>query len=202
MKKAIIVDIDGTICDSRARMSESIREILGKYIPPEKVQYTVEANVSNVTKEEKRRIWKVFLSSRYISYDKPIPYSQELMKYFSSRGYSIFYLSSRPISMFDETMQWLKEYGYPEGTLILRRGFEKDITFKEKEVHQITIYYQVDYGLGDTPNDIIVYNKFEICSIAITTFYSKQKLLESGAKIIVSSWKEILDNPSILEANC
>jgi len=86
--------------------------------------------------------------------------------------------------------------------LILRRGFEKDITFKEKEVHQITIYYQVDYGLGDTPNDIIVYNKFKICSIAITTFYSKQKLLESGAKIIVSSWKEILDNPSILEANC
>lgn len=198
MKKMIIVDIDGTICDSRKRMSAAIQDVLGRHIPPEQIKYSIEANVS-ASREEKRKIWHVFLSSRYIDFDTPIPYSVEMLNFFSEKKYKIIYLSSRPILLFNVTYSWLRRYGYPKGKLILRKVYEKDIIFKEREVHQLVIYNDVKYGLGDTPTDMKTYTKFGICPIGITTFYSKEKLIKAGGRIIVNTWKTILDNPTMLE---
>ena len=111
-KKAIIVDLDGTLCDTKHRQHHM---------------------------EQKPKNWKAFYGG--ISKDKPNEWCLELIRAMSDYV-TIFFVSGRPDDYRPQTIEWLKKWVTPsefEAQILLMR---KSGDFRQDAIIKTEIYRQ------------------------------------------------------------
>lgn len=140
--KTIIIDIDGTIADVEARLSKAI-EVTGK--------------------KGGNKFWDAFLGPEFMELDTPIPGARDQVKRWFDKGYKLVYLSGRRDTSRNATERWLNVYGFPPGEVILRPKGVRTKGYKIEKIAQIK--RRGDYiicALGDSDDDIEIYNQFKI----------------------------------------
>jgi predicted secreted acid phosphatase len=139
MEKAFIIDIDGTVIDVSARAAEALKE----------------AGTTN------REFWEIMFDPEMIKLDTPIPGVKECLQELAKKG-KIFYVSGRRSTVQEVTEDQIKEFGYPEGSVILRKKGVKTRDFKKETIERLKKSYDVVCGVGDSPEDIEVYTETDI----------------------------------------
>ena len=126
-KDIIIFDIDGVLVDNNERLKASIEDI---GLSPKDVIDKGELNFPS--REDRRKFWSVFLSSKYLHLDKPRSVGIELLNERFNNGYFIIILSGRPERMKDDTINQLRDFGVNYDMLVMRKegDFRKDYEFK------------------------------------------------------------------------
>jgi len=127
--RAISIDIDGTI----ANIDERLRQAQSKYA------YGTGA------------FWNYFLSGSLFYLDRPIPQARDFLQRFAQCG-RIIYLSGRPLNTFEETQEWLRSNGFPNGELLLRpSGNTRE--FKTNQLIRLKREYYLIAHIGDSEDD-------------------------------------------------
>lgn len=139
MEKAFIIDIDGTVIDTSARAAEALRQ----------------AGTTN------KEFWDIMFEPELMKLDTPIPGVKECLQELAKKG-KIFYVSGRRTSIQKETEDQIKDFGYPEGKVILRKKGVKNKIFKIEAIKQLKTKYDVVCGVGDTPDDMEAYTETDI----------------------------------------
>jgi predicted secreted acid phosphatase len=139
MEKAFIIDIDGTVIDTSARAAEALRQ----------------AGTTN------REFWDIMFDPFLAHLDTPIPGVKECLQELAKEGH-IIYLSGRRTNLQEATVKQLKDFGYPEGDVILRKKGIKNKVFKAETIKQLQTRYDVVCGVGDNPDDIEAYTETNI----------------------------------------
>jgi hypothetical protein len=128
--KAILVFIDGTICDGRSRYS---------FInSPE------------------------FYKRKKILSDRPVPGSVKCLNMLSQR-YEIVYIGARPEHTRLSTAEWLKNGGYPIGSIYLAKEQEDRLRL----VKEIKRKYEIIAGIGDRWDDNELHSEIGCLSIIL-----------------------------------
>jgi len=105
----------------------------------------------------------------------------------------ILYLSARDHIFVAKTRAWLRENGFPEGPLLLRRVRFTSATPLEHKLSRleevVTKLRNIRFGVGDLPTDVEAYRKRGIPPILISP-----RPIDGLPKDVpqVSSWSEIL----------
>lgn len=126
-RKDIICDIDGTLCDISDRL--------------------------HLVKSNAKKDWAAFF--RNIPFDKPrmeiIEKVQEL-----SKSYNIVLVSGRPEDYKAQTIEWMKTYGVPYETLIMRKSgdFRADDIVKQEILDAYFDKSQIELVIDDRPRVI------------------------------------------------
>jgi len=131
LPKVIVVDIDGTLFDTRKRWDKA-----SEYAKPPSPDF-----------------WNLFMSDDFIKLDTPIKNSARVLRYLEREGFSIIYLSGRRKSLLLDTEIALEKAGFPEGEIILReRGIATE-DFKIREMRRIAIDNNIVMSIGDSDSD-------------------------------------------------
>ena len=138
-EKAFIIDIDGTAIDVSARAAEALKE----------------AGTTN------REFWEIMFDPEMLKLDTPIPGVKECLQELAKKG-KIFYVSGRRTTVQQVTEDQIKDFGYPKGTVILRKKGVKTKDFKIETINRLKTSYNVVCGIGDTPDDMEVYTETDI----------------------------------------
>lgn len=195
-----VTDIDNTIADTRNRLRRSLEEIDRVKVYEETAdQYGGFGDYLDT--EEEEAFWSLFLSNRFLHLDRPAPGAAEFLQKISDEGVEIVYLTGRHDqegdSMRPGTESWLEDHGFPSpdrsGVKLFMKPYRKmdDRKFKlaklrdefaEKSDPEEVI------GIGDHPDDALVYNRVGIRPILLDWLglFSNQELQNSvsGVKII------------------
>jgi predicted secreted acid phosphatase len=139
MEKAFIIDIDGTAIDVSARAAEALKE----------------AGTTN------REFWDIMFDPEMLKLDTPIPGVKECLQELAKKG-KIFYVSGRRTTVQKVTEDQIKDFGYPEGIVILRKKGVKTKNFKIETIKRLKTSYNVVCGVGDSPEDIEAYTETDI----------------------------------------
>ena len=131
LERAVIVDLDGTIFDSRVRWKKASE----KATPPSPA------------------FWEYFMSDDFIKYDTPIKNSAKVLNYIKECGFKIIYLSGRRDEVKLDTEIAIEKYGFPEGEIILRKKGLKTEDFKIRELRRLKSEYNVAMMIGDSDSD-------------------------------------------------
>ncbi|MBA4122097.1 MAG: 5'-nucleotidase, lipoprotein e(P4) family [Acidobacteria bacterium] len=137
MTRAVVVDIDETVLDNSPHQADLIKKRL-PFTPT---------------------IWTDWVNRRMA---KPIPGAVEFLKYASSKGVRVFYVSNRNESEKQGTIDNLKAVGFPDvsGETVLVRTSESG---KEARRQIISAKYRIVLLMGDNLNDLS--NVFERKSV-------------------------------------
>ncbi|MCD6510214.1 MAG: hypothetical protein J7L11_07520 [Thermoprotei archaeon] len=116
-------DVDGVLVDPRGRIRRVLSYLnLSPDVAPSRLKGSI-----------RRRFWELFLSDRFLCYDKPRATGINLLLERLSRG-SVFIVTGRPETMRKSTYMELISYGVPVSKvrmLFRRRGdFRKDYEVK------------------------------------------------------------------------
>lgn len=122
-QKAIIIDLDGTLCNTNHR------------------QHFMQTNPKN---------WKSFYNA--LSLDEPNRWCSALIEGMISEGFAIIFVSGRPEDYREETIEWLKRHWFYSGPLFMRlpKDFRKDCLVKE-EIYRKNIepFYDILFCVDD-----------------------------------------------------
>jgi len=130
-RKAVVVDVDGTISDVSRRLSQAMT--VGTY--------------------KSVKFWDAFFQSEWVRLDKPIGYSQVALNAYKDAGYIIIYLSGRRNNLISASRSWLKKWGYPKGIIIFRpkgkntKQFKREATRKLKRKYDIEVAFDNEMGM-------------------------------------------------------
>lgn len=128
-KTFLIVDIDGTIANINHRL--------------------------HFVKDKEEKDWKSFFAE--MNKDEPRQdVIQQIYKLCSDNSLEIIYVSGRPDTYRDQTEQWLKEFGLPYFTLLMRGGHDKrpDTEVKQDIYNKYLKHYKIDSVFDDRPSVI------------------------------------------------
>jgi uncharacterized HAD superfamily protein len=128
-KRAISVDIDGTIADISARIAKATSSApLGSH------QY-----------------WDIALSGDLYHMDLPISESIPLLTSYEG---DIVYLSGRRSGTEEQTKAWLEKHGFPQGRIIHRPKGRDSRSYKVSHLRDLKdSYKQIDGHFGDRLDD-------------------------------------------------
>jgi hypothetical protein len=200
-----ICDIDRTIANNDKRKHQSAIDVAGKTLDYRHVVFDG-YNIDHIfdSQEDIDRFHKIFISGKYIHLDEPLPYSSNVLRMVKILSCLIYLTGrhhSRQDSMKNETIKWLRKYGYPvpdDNNVYLFMKPNRhmpDEDYKKKIIPKILEKGKVICGIGDTPCDGKTYSKFGIKPILLATHHFKrEELLDSGKDVIVvEDWCE-MDN--------
>lgn len=130
MRNTVIYDIDNTLIDSRRRYFKSLFEVANG----RRVQ-----NFRELTLEEKRRFWSVFLSSKYLHLDTPIIETIKEVNSKYNSGFYVILLTGRPEYMFEDTVRQLDIFGVKYHRIYMRPLYDKnpDYIYKPAQIRRI-----------------------------------------------------------------
>lgn len=143
---AIIVDLDGTVADTKERA---------------KVASTKENYPS-------RKWWDVFFDPLLVRLDTPMGDSAKVLQEMSNK-YTVIYLTGRRVNMKSATLEWLYKNGYPVGELILRPIGVKSVDFKSMALNELKGRYQLVYAFDDDDDNLRMFKEFGIPNIVKVT---------------------------------
>lgn len=126
----LIMDIDGTIANSKARFKKAGPEPRGR--GPAYYQWLAKVQ-----------------SEKSLMKDKPVPGMMELISILHKSGHGLFYLTGREELYRDLTREWLIRNGFPAAPLHMRptNDSRSNGKFKEDTVNRIYTRWSV----GDEP---------------------------------------------------
>lgn len=201
-----VTDIDNTIADTRNRLRRSLEEI-DRVEVYEKTADRYGGFGDYLDTKEEEAFWSLFLSNRFLHLDRPAPGAAEFLQKIRDEGVEIVYLTGRHDeegdSMRPGTESWLEGHGFPSpdrsGVELFMKPERKmgDREFKlaklrnkfsEKSNPEEVI------GIGDHPNDALVYNRVGIRPVLLDWFglFSNQELQNSVSGVkIVEDWEEL-----------
>jgi len=113
----------------------------------------------------------------------PIPYAAKALEELTSLGVELVYITARPKSTKDTTIEWLDRHGFPSAKLINVRDSKVPAVSREK----------VDYFIEDRleyANDIAA----EGTSVILLDVYMRKWKRNLGDNIkLVYNWNEVMD---------
>lgn len=219
----IIIDVDNTIIDQDSRKLRILKETLRlDSLDINEIRKSFDLEGFLINKDLKNTFWNDFFSSKYntVEYLNPIPWSQWAIQKIAEKGYKIIFISGRPIrndSEENEFKDTLINFGfYKEGMEIIVMRVEKSFDdpgkaddamkeFKEIQIEKICKTAQEPIiGIGDTPDDISVYSKFEIYSLLFRNYFSAKDVIDiTGLSkfefLEIQSWRDV---PLVIESLC
>lgn len=147
-KKIMVFDLDMTLIDARERYFRSMEEI----------GFPGNTSLKVLSPKDRNRFWNVFLSEKYINYDKPIESTIKYVRVKYREGYGILILTGRPVSMEYLTRKQLKEFNIPYHYIIMRPkgNYDDAVTFKLKVIDSIISYNIEIIELHDDDKELIM----------------------------------------------
>ena len=140
LQKVVIVDIDGTLFDTRIRWRKA----------------------NEIAKPPSPAFWEAFMSDDFIKHDTPLRSSAKVLNFLVKSGYKIIYLSGRRDEVLLDTEIALEQGGFPEGEIFLRRKGLKTEDFKIREMRRLNMEYNVVMSIGDSDSDEYVAHEVAI----------------------------------------
>ncbi len=104
-----LIDLDGIVANSTARFERA-------------------TNAAGIN-------WRIAFDPELIALDTVIDGAMDTLERLAQRG-TIVYISSRPESLHNATMKWMKKNGVPIHWIALRPQFAKTLEWKEKEASE------------------------------------------------------------------
>lgn len=99
------------------------------------------------------------------------PGAAALMKLFKEKNYYVYYLTARPEWLMDGTRQWLKNKGFPLGTINTTQSFfgangSEAEKFKITELHQLRELTGIvpKYAFGNKSSDVSAFTRSDIAA--------------------------------------
>lgn len=92
------------------------------------------------------------------------PFGADVLHQLQARGYHVFYITARPDWLEPRTREWLRDYGYPEGSVHTTLSFTGALggaaeTFKTEELAMLEGHLpgSLDWAIGNTDTDVAAY---------------------------------------------
>jgi len=178
--KAIIFDIDATICDNTERKRKAIELTLNITVPEELhsrikkkgFPYIVKALGFEPNSELVKKVESCFLECEELySLDRPIEGAVETLNALAP-SYKIGYVTGRPKEQL--AIDFLKRYGFPIGPVMARRigsgeGMKKVEMFKEI-LKRLGVEPSEAVSVGDMPEDGLASRAVGMLSVGVAEF--------------------------------
>lgn len=220
---SVIVDVDDTIIDTQRRIQAVWSHLLGGKIPLQAVQklstqqifekYASSDQKARVN-ELRKRFWDILLCSEkvgieLVKLDEPIPYAANALQKWSENC-KVVYLTGRPETNRDLTLDQLKKFGFPTGNTQLvmydledyarAKGASSGPTLAEARLRLLTVMskqHKFARVVDDYPGYFTIYRQFNIpdrIGLLRSEKFSTQDYINEGGTRVVESWKQLEDD--------
>lgn len=201
----LITDIDNTIADTTRRMRRSLRE-MGREEVFVKTSDQFGGFSDYLSPEELEELWKLFLSEKYLHLDKPAPGAADFLSGCVDDGLKVTYLTGRHDQQGDTmrpgTEDWLAENGFPlpdQNRVMLfmkprRKMNDRQFKLKLLERELSSEASGGVVGIGDHPDDALVYSKVGVKPIMLNWqgLFSRRELKAPAEGIkVVENWADM-----------
>lgn len=202
--RSFVTDIDNTIADTGNRILRSLEEIERVEVF-EKTADRYGGFGDYLDGKEEEEFWRLFLSNRFLHLDEPAQGAAELLRKINRKGVEIIYLTGRHEergdSMRSGTESWLGRHNFPSpedtGVKLFMKPRRKmeDRQFKLAKLRDEfsgKLEPGEVIGVGDHPNDALVYNQVGIRPILLkwSNLFSNRELESSVSGVtIIEGWK-------------
>jgi len=142
-REVVVFDLDGVLVDNTERYRLSLADV-----DPSAQSH------EDLPRDKRSQFWRIFLSDRYIEYDRPIHKAIEMLNRRREKGYPIVIVTGRTDNMMNATLEQLKAFGIEYDALIMRRTgiYIKDYDFKGRTVDSLNLQI---YEIHDDSADVI-----------------------------------------------
>ncbi len=206
--KYVLVDIDNTILSQNKRKQVIIKHLFN--LDYSLAEINADFSLLKILKDVERKTGlpkedvlgkfnDVFFSEKF--YDKQFLEVIKNSNYYLnkiSEKLQIIYLTSRNESLRDITLKNLKDFGFPDGELIMSKNNKQEtlssydkgqLCYKDNAIKELLSTKEIVFGVGDTISDCISYYTNGVQAVLITT-HETEKSVE---KELISSCKNITD---------
>jgi len=199
-----VADVDNTIADTRNRLLRSLEEI-DRAVVFEKTADRYGGFGDYLDEKEEDDFWQIFLSGRFLHLDKPAKGAAKFLRKLKDEGVEIVYLTGRHDekndSMRSGTEAWLEEHGFPSpDTSDVRLFMKPRRSMNDREFKLAKLREEFSdklepgevIGVGDHPDDAIVYNSVGVRPVLINWLglFSSKELRNSVSGVkIVEDWQ-------------
>jgi hypothetical protein len=220
---SVIVDVDDTIIDTQRRIQAIWSHLLGGKIPLQAVQKLntqqifakyASSNQKARVNELRKRFWDILLCSekvgiKLVKLDEPIPYAADILQKWS-KNCKLVYLTGRPETNRDLTLEQLKKFGFPiDNTQLVMydledyacaKGASVGPTLAEARLRLLTEMskqHKFARVVDDYPGYFTLYRQFNIpdrIGLLRSEKFSTQNYIDEGATKVVESWKQLEDD--------
>ena len=150
----IYVDFDDCLCETAAAFCGIVRELFGKNIPYEKVNFFDLQKSFDLTDEQYEEMMaKGHEPEVLLSYEET-PGASKVLNGWLDKGYEVSVITGRPFSAYEPSRIWLDEHGLERAELYClnkygREGFNRDARYSL----ELEEYYRMsfDYAVEDSP---------------------------------------------------
>jgi phosphoglycolate phosphatase-like HAD superfamily hydrolase len=178
--RAIIFDIDATICDNTERRRRAIELTLNIAVPEELYSRIKKKGFPHIIKalgfepnnELVKKVERCFLENEELYVlDRPIEGAVETLNALASI-YRVGYVTGRPKEQL--ALDFLKRYGFPIGPVMARRigsgeGMKKVEMFKEM-LKRLEVEPSEAVSVGDMPEDGLASRAAGVLSVGVAEF--------------------------------
>ncbi len=201
--RTLVCDIDNTIADARPRLARSL-EAIGRpeLVPTALADYG--GFKPHVSDDERRRLFRVFLSERFVDLDEPMPRAAEVLRAWTEAGHRLVYLTGRHDgdgdSMRAGTETWLRRHGFPapdadhvELRMKPQRGLG-DTAYKRDALSAICERERPLAGIGDLPYEGELYGECgmrPILTAELGLIPEGDLAASHPSVVVVRSWTDI-----------
>lgn len=199
----LVCDVDNTIADARARLARSLEAIGRPELVP-KAFRDYGGFEPYVTPSERRRLFQVFLSERFIDEDEPLPRAADVLGAWVGRGYRLIYLTGRHDGSADSmrrgTEDWLRRHGFPRPEADAVKLWMKpqrgigDTAYKRDALAEICEGERPVAGVGDLPYEGALYGEFgmrPILTAELGLIAVEELAASHPSAVVVHGWGEI-----------
>jgi len=225
---SVVVDVDDTLIDTTRRTQAVWHEILNRDVPLEAVhtlnaQQIFEKYASSDQRarvnEIQRRFWDIILciektGLNLIRLEEPVPFAAETLQAWNKLC-MLVYLTGRPETTRDSTLQQLTAFGLPTDNVELvmyrigdyrrARGESTGPTLAEARhrlFSSICKRHNIARVVDDYPGYFTIYKKFKVperIGLRRSNLFSRQDYLNRGATKVVKSWKQLRNDPPSID---
>ncbi len=221
---SVVVDVDDTLIDTTRRTQAVWHEILNRDVPLKAVRTLNALQIFEKfassdqrarVNEIQRRFWDIILciekmGLNLIKLEEPVPFAAETLQAWSKQC-MLVYLTGRPETTRDSTLQHLAAFGLPTDNVELvmyrigdyarSRGESTGPTLVEARhrlFSSICKRHNIARVVDDYPGYFTIYKKFKVperIGLRRSNLFSRQDYLNRGATKVVKSWKQLRNDP-------
>jgi hypothetical protein len=212
----VVVDIDDTLINTQRRVRKVWSLVLGHEISQETVEALSSRQVlerfAASNQEKWTEFWKILLCSdqsgaELLKLDEAIPFAADVLQRWSKLS-TIVYLTGRPDSSRQLTLDELKRFGFPidgaELTMFRPEDWENFVSVGSLVEARLRVFsyvsgkYDIAKVIDDYPVFFNVYRKFNIperIGLLRPKRFLPQDYMSQGATRVIESWSQLLDEP-------